>query len=268
MLAELKRALFKKSNLVLIIIIFGLFFFSSYYDGWRTSLTMDSATDLPTDPKRLEDIIFIKKYYGNVFRVWTGSYFAIQALAPIFLSVPFLLTLATEKANRFRYFTVARKGNKKYLFQKILAIVLSGTIILGFSELLFGLVSYFITYHDTGKEFTKNVVISKYEFFFNARPYLFFILTYLSHILYYFCFLFFAAGITSFLKNKIAIIITPFIASTVVEKITPPFMQANVVMQPFNHSFDLSGYFLILPFYLIIGIILIIIADQLYLRKG
>ena len=46
MKSELKRALLKKSNLLLMAAVIGLMMINAYYDGWRTALKADSAQDL------------------------------------------------------------------------------------------------------------------------------------------------------------------------------------------------------------------------------
>ncbi len=61
MKSELKRALLKKSNFVLIIAVVSLMIINAYYGGWKTALRADSAQDL----LNIEDVIFFKKYYGN-----------------------------------------------------------------------------------------------------------------------------------------------------------------------------------------------------------
>ena len=56
MKSELKRALLKKSNFVLIIVVVGLMIINAYYGGWKTALRADSAQDL----LNIEDVIFFK----------------------------------------------------------------------------------------------------------------------------------------------------------------------------------------------------------------
>lgn len=268
MFSELKRGIFSKINIILIIIIFSLMFLYAYHDGWRTSLLMSFAKDLPTDPKRLENVIFIKRFYGNFFKIVISAFDSIKYLAPLFLTLPYLLSIYNEKINNFRYNVVCRKGNKKYMIQKVLAIVISGTFILAIAELLFTIVVYFMTYHDKTFDFLDGLVLGQFSSFFHNEPYQFIIYSYLMHVLYYFAFLFFAIGITSFLKHKIAIIITPFIASTILEAILPKSMQPNVTMHAIYPEFNLGSYFIIVVLYIIVGIFLTVLADQLYLKKG
>ena len=59
MRSELKRALLKKSNIILIVAVVGLMIINAYYGGWRTALKIDSAQDI----QNIDDIIFYKKYY-------------------------------------------------------------------------------------------------------------------------------------------------------------------------------------------------------------
>ena len=263
MKGEFKRAIFKKSNLVLVFIIVSFMFLNTYYNGWNTALKASKASDL----LNINDVIFYEKYYGNVYRVWVGSYFTIQAIAPLLLIIPYINTFLSEKVTHFRYLVVSRNGNLKYVINKVLAIAFSGTIILAGSEFLFAVISFFLTSHDTSIEFMKNIVAYKEAFFLN-KPLTYFVFIYLSHIIYYFSFIIFSVGITSFLKNKIAVIITPFIVVGLLDMVLPLFLQPNVVMLPFLNNFDLYGYGILVISYIIIGIILIIVSEKIYLYKG
>ena len=43
---ELKRALLKKTNIILILVVVSLMFINAYFDGWKTALTAESAQDI------------------------------------------------------------------------------------------------------------------------------------------------------------------------------------------------------------------------------
>ena len=263
MKSELKRALLKKSNFVLIIVVVGLMIINAYYGGWKTALRADSAQDL----LNIEDVIFFKKYYGNMYRVWKDSYYMVQALAPVILAAPYLNTYLLEKTNRFRFFCVSRKGNLKYVCQKAFAIALSGTIVLAFSELLLAVLTGLLTHHDTSIEFIQGIVSFKEDFFID-NPMLYFVLIYVSHIVYYFCFLIFATGITSFFKNKIAVIVAPFIIASALDMILPTALQPNVVMQPYRGTFCIGGYGVLIGIYVITGLVLLMISEKIYQKRG
>ena len=263
MKSELKRALLKKSNLILMAAVISLMMINTYYNGWKTALGADSAQDL----SRMEDVIFFQKYFGNVYRVWKGSYYMVQALAPVILAAPYLTSYLTEKTNRFRLFSVSRKGNRKYVFQKTLAIALSGAVILALSELLLGVLTGFITQHDTSVEFMQEIVSFREEFFL-ANPMLYFVLIYVSHIVYYFSFLIFATGITSFFKNRIAVMVTPFLIMSVLDMALPAALQPNVVMQPYYGAFRFGGYGALIGLYLTVGCVLLMVSEKFYQKRG
>ena len=263
MKSELKRALLKKSNIVLITAVVSLMIINAYYDGWKTALTVDSAQDI----LNIEDAIFYKKYYGNIYRVWKSSYYMSQVLAPVILVAPYLNTYLSEKANRFRFFCVSRKGNLKYVMQKAIAIALSGTVILAFSEMILAVITGLLTQHDTSIEFIQGIVSFK-EAFFIENPMLYFVLIYFSHITYYFCFLVFAIGLTSFLKNKLAVIVAPFIMVGVLDMILPTALQPNVVMQPYRKTFQIGGYVALIGIYVIVGLILLMVSEKFYQKRG
>jgi len=263
MKSELKRALLKKSNIILIVAVVSLMIINAYYSGWRTALKVDSAQDI----RNIEDVIFYKKYYGNMYRVWESSYYMIQALAPVILVAPYLNTYLLEKTNRFRYFCVSRKGNLKYVIQKAFAIALSGTALLAFSEMVFAVITGLLTQHDTSLEFMQGIVSFKEDFFIE-NPMLYFVFVLVSHIIYYFSFLVFAVGVTSFLKNKIAVIVAPFIIVGVLDMVLPTALQPNVVMQPYQGTFRISGYGILIGIYVIVGLILLMVSEKIYQKRG
>ncbi|MCM1026906.1 MAG: hypothetical protein NC432_10755 [Roseburia sp.] len=263
MKSELKRALFQKSNLILMIAVVSLMLINAYYGGWKTALRADSAEDL----FRYEDVIFFKKYYGNVYRVWKDAYYMVQALAPVILAASYLGSYLSEKTNRFRFFCASRKGNRRYAAQKTLAVALSGTIFLGFCELIFAVLTGFLTQHDTSPEFLQGIVSFR-EAFFLDYPTLYFALLYGSHLLYYFCFLIFAVGITSFLKNKLAVLAAPFIVMGALDLMLPTALQPNVVMQPYRRGFSVGGYGVLISAYVIVGVVLLAVSERFYQKRG
>lgn len=263
MRSELKRAFMKKSNMVLVAAVFVLMMINAYYSGWKTALRADSAQDI----LHVEDVIYYKNYFGNTYRVWKSSYYMVQALAPVILAAPYLSTYLSEKTNRFRFFCVSRKGNLKYVMQKAFAIALSGTAVLAFSEMLFAFVTYFFTQHDTSIEFIQGIVSFKENFFLD-NPLRYFIFIFVSHIGYYFCFLIFAVGITSFLKNKIAVIIVPFLIVGVLDMILPAMMKPYVVMSPYDRAFSFWGYGALVGLYMAAGFILMTVSERLYQKRG
>ncbi|MCD8326808.1 MAG: hypothetical protein LUC90_09075 [Lachnospiraceae bacterium] len=260
---EIKRALFKKSNLILVAAIFGLMFLNAYYSGLKTALTVNASSDL----RNMEDVIFTKKYYGNMYRVWKNAYYLTQALAPIFLAAPYLNTYLSEKTGHFRYFCTCRKGNRKYALQKEFAVALSGTVVLSFAELLFAVISALLTERDLSLEYMEGIVSYKEDFFLRS-PFLYFALIFVSHLVYYFFFTIFSLGITSFLKNKIAVLVTPFVAATVMDVILPAALRPNVVMRPYNRSFSPFGFLLLICLYGIIGHVALMMSERIYLKKG
>lgn len=243
--------------------VIGLMMINAYYDGWKTALMADSAQDL----LRMEDVIFFQKYYGNVYRVWKGSYYMVQALAPLILAAPYLSSYLTEKTNGFRLFCVSRKGNRKYVFQKALAIALSGAAVLAFSEMIFAVLTGLRTEHDTSLEFMQGIVTFQEDFFLDS-PMLYFVLVYASHVVYYFCFLIFATGITSFFKSRIAVMAAPFLVAGVLDIALPVALQPNAVMRPYYREFCFGGYGALIGLYLAVGFVLLMVSEKIYQKRG
>jgi hypothetical protein len=260
--SELRRAFFKKSNIILVVAVVCLMLLNTYYETWATALTAEGAWDLEPDY-----VVYYQKYFGNVYRVWRGSYRMVRQLAPLILVAPYLTTYVSEKVNHFRYYCISRKGKKRYILHKVLAIVLSGTILLGISEILFAGITYAMTEHDTSAEFLQEIVYFKTDYFMN-NPLKYFVLIYISHIIYYFCFLIFSVGITSFIKNKIAVIIVPFIFVVILEMTLTTMLMPSVVMQPYYDDFSFAGYLILNLIYVVVGLFSLYICEKIYTRKG
>lgn len=264
MVNELKRALCKKSNVIFIALILFMMFSNAYYSGWNTAL----HAKLSEEFKNIEDVMFFKNYYGNTIRVWKSAYTMIQALAPILLVAPYILSYTNEKNNKFRNLVVIRSGVKKYRIQKMLAIAISGVLLLSFSELLFMGITYFLTYHDMNLEFIQGLMTFQ-EKLFLQHPFEYYFMILCFRFLYYFCFTIFAVGITSMLKNKIAVFITPFIIVGVLDMVLPITFQPNVIMQPMSSSyFSIFGYLCLIGFYVMIGVLLYLVSEKRYAKQG
>ena len=123
------------------------------------------------------------------------------------------------------------------------------------------------TQHDTSIEFMQEIVSFKEDFFIDS-PMLYFVLVFVSHIIYYFSFLVFAIGVTSFLQNKIAVIVAPFIIVGVLDFVLPTALQPNVVMRPYLSTFSIGGYGILISIYVIVGSILLMVAEKLYQKRG
>lgn len=261
---ELERAIFSRWNILLIFFILGIMFINAYNGGWNTALHVMNAVDIVNQ----EDKIYFAKYYGNTYRVWSDSYYMLQALTPILLGVPYILSYINEKNNRFRNFMIIREGRKKYLFNKLLSITLSGAIILGFSEFLFYFITYFLTSPSTNFEYVDGLIKYKNALFM-SKPVFYFAVILLLHIIYYFSFGIFAVGITSVLKRKSAIIIMPFLLVAILDLVLPVVLQPNVIMQPNKSShFSLVNFLILDLVYVIVGVICYTLNEKRIRRQG
>ncbi len=260
MLNELKRAIFSKKSIILTAVVLILMFMNAYYGGWNTALHIKNAVDITNESDR----VFFGNFYGNTYRVWIKSYYMVQILTPILLIVPYILSYSDEKRNKFRYFVEKRKGTRKYLVHKILAIAIAGTCILAISELLFFSITYFMTCPSVDMEYIEGLVCYKEDFFrMNTGAYL--AIIFILQVIYYIALSIFSIGITSMLSNKVAILITPFLVVSILDLILPISFQPNVAMQPMVSSeFKLSGYWGLIVMYIVVGFITFYITEIRY----
>ncbi len=261
---ELQRALFSPKNIVLVAFVVFIMFFSAYNDGWKTALFASRATDIANP----EDVEYYQRYFGNVYRVWISSYSVIQVLIPLLLLIPYALTYTVEKQSQYRYLIVSREGKNRYFCHKVLSIIIAGVVIVGLAEIIFYGVSYIYTSHDSTGEYIYGIVENKDSIFYqDASQYC--ALVFGSHLVYYASFLFFSVGITSFFKNRIAILLLPFLISSGFELILPSFMQPNVLLLPWITSeYSVYGYIGMVIMYCCVGIICLTITEKLYYRNS
>ncbi|MEE3471000.1 MAG: hypothetical protein VZR24_10065 [Butyrivibrio hungatei] len=261
---EFYRAVFNKKNIVLVAFIVFIMFYSAYNDGWKTALFANRATDIANS----EDVHYYQRYFGNVYRVWVSSYSVIQILIPLLLLIPYTLTYTVEKQSNYRYLLFSREGKKSYLWHKIISIILSGVVIVGLAEGVFYSCSYIFTSHDVAGEYIYGIVENKNSIFYrDATRY--FAMIFGMHLVYYAAFLLFSVGVTSFFKNRIAILSLPFLISSAFELIMPSFMQPNVVMLPWiSFKYSVEGYIVLVIMYCFIGVICLNITEKLYYRNS
>jgi hypothetical protein len=80
--------------------------------------------------------------------------------------------------------------------------------------------------------------------------------------------LIFSVGITSFIKNKIAVIVVPFIFVDILDMILTTMLQPNVVMRPYNDNFSFEGYLILNLIYVVVGLFSLYICEKICARKG
>lgn len=264
MAKELHRAISSKKNLVIVAFIVFIMFLNAYHDGWKTALFASRAKDIANPA----DIEFYQRYFGNTYRVWKSSYSVIQVLIPLLLLIPYVLTFTIEKNSTYRYLLVSREGNARYLWHKILAIIMSGVLIVGLGEALFYGGSFLFTWHDNEGEYIAGIVENAESLFYqDAKKYYFVI--FILHLIYYAAFLLFSVGVTSFLKNKIAILLLPFLISSMFELIMPPFMQPNVLLLPWvSDTYNIYGFVALVVLYCLMGITCLLVSEKKYCRNG
>lgn len=261
---ELYRAVINKKNIVLIAFIIFMMFFSAYNDGWKTAIFAAGADDI-ADPADME---YYQHYFGNTYRVWKSSYSLIQVLIPLLLLIPYALTYTAEKESAYRYLLVSRKGNRRYLFNKVFSIVAAGVAVVGFAELLFYSGTYLFTMHDSTGEYVAGIVANESSLFYqDAGKYSLFVFG--LRLVYYAAFLVLAVGITSFFKNRMVILLLPFLVSCILEMIMPPYMQPNVLLLPWiSQNYSLCGYLATVALYCFIGIVCLFLSEQLFYKNG
>lgn len=264
MVKELHRAIRSKKNIAIVAFVVFVMFLNAYHDGWKTGLFASRAVDI-ADPA---DIEFYQRYFGNTYRVWKSSYSVIQVLIPLLLLIPYALSFTIEKNSMYRYLLVSREGNAKYLFHKVLAIVISGVLIVGFGEALFYGGSFLFTQHDNAGEYIAGIVGNAESFFYqDAKKYFF--IVFALHLVYYAAFLLFSVGVTSFLKNRIAILLLPFLISSMFELIMPPYMQPNVLLLPWvSDTYNIYGFAAMVVLYCFMGIACLLVSEKKYCRNG
>lgn len=205
---ELKRALFKKSNLLMIAFVIIMMFINAYYAGWHTAISAPNAPDL----HREEDVMFYVLRLGNTLKVWKDGTYLIPVLSPILLLIPYGLSLALDKENNYRYLMMSRLGRNRYLYNKVFAIVVSGVLMILVGEIIFYGLTWFMTVDVREARYLEYVAqTALYPKQFYENPYLYFAIHLLIKYILYISTAIFGIGIASNFSNKAGIISTPFI---------------------------------------------------------
>lgn len=264
MIQELRRGIFNKWNIVIVIFIVTFMFLNAYYSGWKTGLSAMSASDI----LNLEDKIYFAQYFGNTYIVWFDAFYSMSIFAPILLIIPYIFSYREELNNKFRYLMIARKGYNKYILTKFISILISGLVVVIFSELLFYCVTYFFTYDMTNPELFENFVRYRLDWF-QSNPFGYFVHILLLRYVYYIAILVFGIGITSFIKSKIAIIVTPFLTITILDVILPKSYAPITMIKPYSYDYFNYVNFAILTFILLfVGISAFVLNEKVVGVKG
>ncbi len=261
---ELYRAIINKKNIALVAFIVFMMLFSAYNDGWKTALFAAKADDI-ADPA---DVEYYQHYFGNTYRIWKSSYRVIQVLIPLLLLIPYVLTYTAEKESTYRYLLVSREGTIRYLCHKVFSIIIAGVAVVGFAEVLFYSGTYLFTMHDSTGEYIADIVENEKSLFYqDANKYV--LLVFGVRLIYYAAFLMLSIGITSFFKNRIAILLLPFLVSSIFEMIMPLHMQPNVILLPWTSlDYSMYGYLATVALYCFIGIVCLFLSEKLFYKNG
>lgn len=264
MIQELRRGIFNKWNIVIVIFIVTFMFLNAYYSGWKTGLSAMSASDI----LNLEDKIYFAQYFGNTYKVWFDAYYSISIFAPLLLVIPYILSYREELNNKFRYFMISRQGYNKYIFKKFVAILFSGLVVVVISELLFYCVTYFFTYAIINHELFENFVRYRLDWF-KSDPFGYFVHILLLRYIYYAVLLIFSIGITSFIKSKIAIIVTPFLTITILDVIIPKVYAPFSMIKPYSYDyFNYINFGVVLIILFFVGICAFVVNEKVVRNRG
>lgn len=165
MINEIKRGLFSKKSLILFIFILIIILATCFTStGWKT-YHMSIGNDLADVD--LSEINYIRNLHGNVFKLWKSSLYTFKILLPLLLMIPYIMTYIDERNSKYRYYINIRGNKCSYLFNKIVATVLSTIFVIFIAEII----SMFIIYLGSANsnftpELMENIVVNKYEYLF------------------------------------------------------------------------------------------------------
>ncbi len=193
---ELRRAVFNKRMVLVIIIMFILSCFSAYSYLLSSHFFIDrDANDLT--PESLKHLLEVG---GNTFHIWLNGFHYTQIVFVLAAIYPYAASFVDEKRGHFHYFSVIRMGHIKYRFTKLFANGVAGGLALFIPNALFFLGT---------SAFFENKILYPFEFqpdgllgdLFATTP-LFYILFVLAlHFSLGFSIAIFAMGITSFFSK-------------------------------------------------------------------
>ena len=263
MVYELKRAIFNYRCLILGIVMICILALSSYEEVWKNAIFISNDDGSPVSN---DMYLYYTQTFGNAYYIWRKSYVTIEAILPILVVFPFLLSYLEEKKNGYRYLCIARIGTSKYLINKVIAIAVGTAIVIGTVETI-----YFLILLGLGN--TGNIPESYglgVQFFYdlysrNVLLHTTFIL--FLRVIFVFAFTVFSIGVTQRLTSKIGLIVIPFLVATTIDIFISVILHSNLLINYaysliFVANFSIFNYITIVSLLLAGGILMIVLGER------
>ncbi|EJT5917582.1 hypothetical protein ABE450_002143 [Clostridium perfringens] len=229
---EFKKAFFNKKIIFLIILSILLLLFSAYKD-LKDYIFLDyNAPDIRT----FEDLQSIKQMVYNTlnkYNIWTSSMSIYSLFMPFLVTLCYATSYFDDISSKFIQFIDFRINHKKYVFIKYMVNGIMGGLSLVIPPLIYFILLCIFGHGDI---YTASAAIGGlFDDILHSNPLVYLCIYFTIQFLFGFTYSTIALSISTLIKNKIAIILSPvvyfFIMTFVTENLNLRFMMPSNVTQ-------------------------------------
>ncbi|WP_026883208.1 hypothetical protein [Clostridium akagii] len=208
--SQLKKAILSKKFLIIIFIGILIHILGGYNEIHKYLFFDYSSADIQTPQLQAKSRLMVKNGL-NMYSVWFDSLLLYTPFMPIMAALPFSLSYLDDVKNGMIKYIDVRINHKKYLVAKLLTNGLAGGIAVSFPTIILTIIVKIFFGGSIDTFWAKGI----YGGFFSKLLIYNFNLYVIVHIFIEFMFGFAYAGIalavSSFIKNTIAVMISPFL---------------------------------------------------------
>lgn len=229
---ELKRAFLNKKMIFLVVLSILLLVFSAYKDLKGYIFFNFNAPDIQTPEAQMEAKRMIYESL-NKYNIWTSSMSIYSLFMPFLVTLCYAASYFDDVSSKFVQFVDFRMNHKKYVFIKYLVNGIMGGLSLAIPPLIYFI---FLCIFGHGDISTASAAIGGlFDEVLHSNPLAYLCIYFTIQFLFGFTYATIALAISTLIKNKIAIILSPvvyfFIMTFVTENLNLRFMMPSNVTQ-------------------------------------
>lgn len=207
---ELKRALKSKKFLIIIIIGLLIHFLGLYIEIKDYIFFNYNAPDLQT-PEAQAKIKHMIEHVFNIYAVWFSIFQLYIVAMPIISALPYSLSYLEDNEYGIIKYIDARVSHRKYLIVKILANDIAGGIAVALPTIIMTLFIHIFFKGSIDDFYGKGVYGGAYTYLLTYSFWLYSLLHIFIEFIFGFAYANIALTVSAFIKNKIAIMLSPFL---------------------------------------------------------
>jgi len=207
---ELKRALKSKKFLIIVIIGLLIHFLGLYIEVKDYIFFNYNASDLQT-PEAQVKIKHMIEHVFNVYAVWFSIFQLYIVAMPIISALPYSLSYLEDNEYGIIKYIDVRVNHRKYLIVKILANDIAGGIAVALPTIIMTVFIHIFFKGSINDFYGKGVYGGAYTSLLTYSFWLYSLLHIFIEFIFGFAYANIALTVSAFIKNKIAIMLSPFL---------------------------------------------------------